>query len=275
MKWKVTDQDAERTYAELVKLPPTRAKPKTSTEMMIDAPATSSLMNDFPPPSQSEQKLLNMEGGMLDLRDKLIVLAGKQEETTATANRLAEDLQQTLKIITDQQHTLKQHGEIIKARQDQLICHQEWIDSQQQAQGGKVNTGRLFQDQLRDDMAECAREVLKVEAAHQNAWSQQSEVNLKLIAQQQETMQAAQEWYTTYHDWESRVPKEKAPFQGKQDSYRRNSTGQCQEWSGSSVPHDAGGMDDVERPAKKGNSNDRYRDGEKKPILIPPVAAGP
>ena len=243
--------------------------------MIIDAPVPAVEINEGSKTAQAEQKLLTMEGGMLELRDKLIALSSKQEETTTTANRLVEDLQKTLKIITEQQDTLKQHGEIIKLRQDQMISHQEWLSAQHLVQGEQVNNGRLFQEKLREDMADCAREVLKVAAAHQNAWCHQSEVNQRLSSQQQETMQAAQEWYTAYNDWERHVPPENAPCYGKQTPHRRNSTGQCQEGSGSSLSLNVEKADDCVYQKEGGTSNDRSRIHEKKPISIPPDADDP
>ena len=173
IKWKVTGQDARRTYDELIRHPaphpPLRGKPIVTDPMLLGASTHQSIAKEEPASVLPNAVFLSVEGRMKEIRDQLRALPRRQEETTHTENRSAGDLRTTLRIIAEQQDTLKKHGQVFQHRQDQITSHQEWISQHQTVREEKVNTGRLFQDKIREDMAECAREVMKVEFAQHHA----------------------------------------------------------------------------------------------------------
>ena len=124
MRKRSTDLEIRVAYGEMIKASPVRGKPSLTDAMHVDT-------------MKSDEKTIinSVENGMADLRTQLLILAGRQEETTKTANRLVDDLQQTLTIIHQQQATLKDHSTILESRQEQIAQNQEWMQKQQASQG--------------------------------------------------------------------------------------------------------------------------------------------
>ena len=130
-----TDLEIRVAYVEMIKASPVRGKPS-----LTDARQADTLMSDEKMKvsgEENEEKTIttSVENGLADLRTQLLILAGRQEETTKTANRLVDDLQQTLTIIHQQQATLKDHSTILESRQEQIAQNQEWMQKQQASQG--------------------------------------------------------------------------------------------------------------------------------------------
>ena len=146
--WKISGQGARRTDGETIIISPLRGKQDLADSKQIDGPTLQTQPIEITVPPLPNAVSMSVEGGMQELRGQLTVLPRRPEETTSTANRLVGDLQTALRIITEQQETLEQYGQVIQHRQDQIPRRQEWISHQKAVQAEKVNNGRLLQDRM-------------------------------------------------------------------------------------------------------------------------------
>ena len=135
--------------------------------------------------------LMSVVGGMQELRHPLTVLSRRQVETASPENRLVGEFQTTIRILAEQQEPPKQRVRVIHHRQDQITSHQEWIARRQAVQEEEVTYGRLFQDKIREEMAERSQEAIKVGFARHQASASRHEAHQILDDRHQETAQAA------------------------------------------------------------------------------------
>ena len=129
---------------------------------------------------------------------------------------------------------------------------------------------------MREDMAECAREVMKVEFSQQMAWANQQDVNRMLAERQKDTVKAAQDWYARYHAWAPSASST-AMEPGEQGMpQRRNSTGQYPKCHGSAnKPAEQKEPDAMKEGAQECSMEGSSRMEGKKKIELPPDADDP
>ena len=260
----------------MAKLPTQRGKPLKDDPTIVDSTPPHRLKMEEATSIHQHAAGRPVKGSMMELRGHLEILSIRPEETTATSNRLVGDLQTTLRIIAEQQETSKQHSQIKKKRNDQLTNRKEWVANQRDSQGEKVNTVRLFQDKMREDMAECAREVMKVELSQNLAWASQQEVNRMLAEQKQNTVQAAKDWYARYHRWDQSAPIPTVIPIEQGVTQRRNSTGQHPEWNGvAENDMERNASNSPKKDAQESPTEERTRVEGKRKVEIPHDAYDP